>query len=79
MEPGEALSRRKVAQRYGCSYATVVEAMVRLANAGLVEAESSQMARVRRVTIESIRDVYTPRTGSGWRSPRTGAAPGTST
>jgi len=58
MKPGQLLSRRQIARRYGCSYTTVVEAMKQLEGARLVEAESAQMARVRQVTRESIRDLY---------------------
>jgi DNA-binding GntR family transcriptional regulator len=58
LRPGEPLSRRRIARRYGASYTPVIEAMVRLEEAGLVEAESAQMARVARVTLETIRGVY---------------------
>jgi DNA-binding GntR family transcriptional regulator len=58
LKPGEPLSRRQVAQRYGASYTTVLEAMKQLEHMGLIEAESAQMARVRRVTLETIQDVY---------------------
>lgn len=58
LRPGEPLSRRQIAERFGCSYTTVVEAMIQLAAAGLIESESAQMARVRRVTMETIRNVY---------------------
>lgn len=58
LKPGELLSRRRIAERYGASYTPVIEAMVRLENAGLVEAEASQMARVRQVSIETIQNTY---------------------
>ncbi|OAI52257.1 hypothetical protein AYO44_16650 [Planctomycetaceae bacterium SCGC AG-212-F19] len=58
LKPGEALSRRRIAQRYGSSYATVIQALVRLQDVGLVEAESSQMARVRPISVEIIQDTY---------------------
>jgi DNA-binding GntR family transcriptional regulator len=58
LRPGEPLSRRRIADRYGCSYTPVIEAMVRLEHAGLIEAESSQMARVRSQSIETIRGIY---------------------
>jgi len=56
LRPGELLSRRRIAQRYGVSYTPVIEAMVRLENVGLVETENAQMARVRRLTIETIHE-----------------------
>jgi DNA-binding GntR family transcriptional regulator len=58
LRPGELLSRRRIARRYGSSYTPVIEAMVRLEEAGLVEAESAQMAGVRPMTLENIRGVY---------------------
>lgn len=54
LKPGELLSRRRIAERYGVSYTPVIEAMVRLEHAGLVEAEAAQMARVRRMSVEDI-------------------------
>src|ERR671936_313608 len=41
LKPGELLSRRQIAQRYGASYTPVIEAMVRLENLGLVESEAA--------------------------------------
>src|SRR5215470_18018599 len=61
LKPGELLSRRKVAASYGTSYIPVIEAMVRLENAGIVEAESTQMARVCKVTVEAIENTYVVR------------------
>src|SRR4051812_16774520 len=58
LKPGELLSRRRIAERYGCSYTPVIEALVRLEHSGLIEAETSQMARVRKETIETIRNNY---------------------
>src|SRR5947209_4570671 len=58
LKPGAVLSRRKIAASYGTSYASVIEAMVRLEHVGLIEAESAQMARVRRVTQELIEQTY---------------------
>jgi DNA-binding GntR family transcriptional regulator len=58
LKPGELLSRRKIAAAYGTSYIPVIEAMVRLENAGLIETESTQMARVTKVTVESIENTY---------------------
>jgi DNA-binding GntR family transcriptional regulator len=58
LRPGAVLSRRRIAERYGSSYATVIEAMVRLENVGLIEAQSSQMARVRPLSVEMIQDTY---------------------
>jgi len=58
LKPGEVLSRRQIATRYGASYTPVIEAIVRLENVGLVETQSSQMARVRTVSIESIESNY---------------------
>jgi DNA-binding GntR family transcriptional regulator len=58
LKPGEVLSRRQIAGRYGCSYTPVIEALVRLEYAGLVETESNQMARVRGLSIEKIRSDY---------------------
>lgn len=58
LKPGTVLSRRKIAAAYGTSYVPVIEAMVRLENTGLIEVESSQMARVCRVTLESIQQTY---------------------
>jgi DNA-binding GntR family transcriptional regulator len=61
LKPGELLSRRQIAQRYGASYTPVIEAMVRLENLGLVEAEAAQMARVRRVSLETVQQSHTLR------------------
>jgi DNA-binding GntR family transcriptional regulator len=58
LQPGEPLSRRGIAERYGVSYTPVIEALVRLEQTGLIEAEASQMARVRRVSLESIHSDY---------------------
>jgi DNA-binding GntR family transcriptional regulator len=58
LKPGELLSRRRIAERYGTSYIPVVEAMVRLEHAGLIEAEANQMARVRRMSVEMIENDY---------------------
>jgi DNA-binding GntR family transcriptional regulator len=58
LRPGETLSRRRIAERYGASYTPVIEALVRLEYTGLIETEAAQMARVRRVTLESIEDDY---------------------
>ena len=58
LKPGAVLSRRKIATAYGTSYVPVIEAMVRLEGTGLIETESSQMARVCRVTVESIQQTY---------------------
>jgi DNA-binding GntR family transcriptional regulator len=56
LRPGELLSRRQIAERYGASYTPVIEAMVRLENTGLIEAAASQMARVRQVSIETMQE-----------------------
>jgi DNA-binding GntR family transcriptional regulator len=58
LRPGEVLSRRRIAERYGCSYTPVIEALVRLEHSGLIEAETSQMARVRRGSVETIQNDY---------------------
>ena len=58
LKPGELLSRRQVARRYGCSYTPVIEALIRLEAAGLVETGSNQMARVCGLSIERIRCDY---------------------
>jgi DNA-binding GntR family transcriptional regulator len=58
LKPGEVLSRRRLAGRYGCSYTPVIEALIRLEHAGLVETESNQMARVRGLSIEKIHADY---------------------
>ena len=58
LKPGDVLSRRQIAARYGSSYTPVIEAIVRLENVGLVESESSQMARVRRISVETIESDY---------------------
>jgi GntR family transcriptional regulator of vanillate catabolism len=58
LRPGERLSRRRIAERYGASYTPVIEAMVRLERAGLVEAKSSHMARVRKISIQTIQGDY---------------------
>jgi DNA-binding GntR family transcriptional regulator len=58
LEPGELLSRRRIAERYGCSYTPVIEALVRLEYAGLVETKSGQMAWVRGLTVEKIHNDY---------------------
>ena len=58
LKPGEFLSRRDVAKRFDCSYTPVIEALVRLEHAGLVESQSHQMARVRSLSIGKIHDDY---------------------
>lgn len=56
--PGAALSRRQIASRYGTSYIPVIEAMTRLESAGLIEVEARQVARVRKITLETIEADY---------------------
>ena len=46
LKPGEPLSRRRIAERHGCSYTPVIEALIRLEYAGLVESESFRTPRV---------------------------------
>lgn len=58
LKPGDGLSRLPIARRYGVSPTPVIEALVRLEQTGLVEAAPGQMARVRRVTLESIQNDY---------------------
>lgn len=58
LKPGEPLSRRGIARRYGTSSIPVIEALVRLEGAGLVEAEARQAARVRKISVETIQDDY---------------------
>lgn len=58
LRPGAVLSRRTIATRYGTSYIPVIEAMTRLENAGLIEAEARQAARVRKITLETIQEDY---------------------
>jgi len=58
LRPGEALSRRGIARRYGTSYIPVIEALARLEGTGLIEAEARQAARVRKITLETIQDDY---------------------
>ncbi|MDR3636500.1 MAG: GntR family transcriptional regulator [Isosphaeraceae bacterium] len=58
LRPGETLSRRGIARRYGTSSIPVIEALARLEGTGLVEAEARQAARVRKITIETIQDDY---------------------
>ncbi|HEY7428442.1 MAG TPA: GntR family transcriptional regulator [Gemmataceae bacterium] len=52
--PGERLPRRMIAKRYGVSNTPVSAALVRLVQTGLVEVETGQMARVRRMTLDAI-------------------------
>ncbi|MCE9534754.1 MAG: GntR family transcriptional regulator [Planctomycetes bacterium] len=56
LRPGEVLSRRQIAERYGASYTPVIEALVRLENIGLIEASSHQQARVRPLNAETIQN-----------------------
>jgi len=58
LKPGEPLSRRGIARRYGTSSIPVIEALARLEGTGLIEAEARQAARVRKITIETIQDDY---------------------
>jgi DNA-binding GntR family transcriptional regulator len=58
LKPGEPLSRRWIARRYGTSYIPVIEALARLESTGLIEAEVRQAARVRKITLETIQDDY---------------------
>src|SRR5262249_31047527 len=52
-QPGERLPRQMIAKRYGVSNTSVSVALVRLAQTGLVEVETGQMARIRPVTLEA--------------------------
>jgi DNA-binding GntR family transcriptional regulator len=58
IRPGEYLSRRKVAQRYGVSYIPVLEAFIRLEQTGVLEGSVARMAQVRPLTLEKIRDDF---------------------
>ena len=58
LEPGTPLSRRRIAERFGCSYTPVVEALIRLEYAGLVEAGRNQTARVSTFSLERIHNDY---------------------
>ncbi|MDB5350663.1 MAG: ydfH [Planctomycetota bacterium] len=58
LRPGETLSRRGIARRYGTSSIPVIEALARLESTGLVEAEARQAARVRKISLETIQDDY---------------------
>lgn len=58
LRPGETLSRRGIARRYGTSSIPVIEALARLESTGLVEAEARQAARVRKITLETIQEDY---------------------
>jgi DNA-binding GntR family transcriptional regulator len=58
LRPGETLSRRGIARRYGTSSIPVIEALARLEGTGLVETESRQAARVRKISLETIQDDY---------------------
>jgi DNA-binding GntR family transcriptional regulator len=58
IKPGACVSRRAVAARYGSSYIPVIEAMARLESVGLIETEARQVARVRRITTDTIHSDY---------------------
>ena len=58
LKPGETLSRRGIARRYGTSSIPVIEALARLESTGLVEAEARQTARVRKISLETIQNDY---------------------
>lgn len=58
LRPGETLSRRGIARRYGTSSIPVIEALAKLESTGLVEAEARQAARVRKISVETIQDDY---------------------
>jgi DNA-binding GntR family transcriptional regulator len=58
LRPGESLSRRWIARRYGTSYIPVIEALARLESTGLIESEVRQAARVRKITLETIQEDY---------------------
>jgi DNA-binding GntR family transcriptional regulator len=58
LRPGETLSRRGIARRYGTSAIPVIEALARLESTGLIEAEARQVARVRKISVETIQDDY---------------------
>lgn len=58
LRPGETLSRRDIARRYGTSSIPVIEALVRLESTGLIEAEARQSARVRKISVETIQEDY---------------------
>jgi DNA-binding GntR family transcriptional regulator len=58
LRPGEYLSRRKVAQRYGVSYMPVLEAFIRLEQTGMLEGAAGRMAQVRPLTLEKIQDDF---------------------
>ncbi len=54
LRPGEPLSRRRIADRHGCSYTPVIEALIRLEYAGLVETEAFRTPRVCGLSLERI-------------------------
>lgn len=58
IRPGQVLSRRQIASRYGTSYIPVMEAMVRLEEMGLLDVEARQITRVRPVNLETIQEAY---------------------
>jgi DNA-binding GntR family transcriptional regulator len=58
LRPGELLSRRQIAKRYGTSAIPVIEALIRLEQTGLVETEARQTARVRQINLETIQNDY---------------------
>jgi DNA-binding GntR family transcriptional regulator len=58
IRPGEYLSRRKVAHRYGVSYMPVLEAFIRLEQTGVLEGGAGRMAQVRPLTLEKIQDDF---------------------
>lgn len=58
IRPGQILSRRQIASRYGTSYIPVMEAMVRLEEMGLLDVEARQVTRVRPVNLETIQEAY---------------------
>jgi GntR family transcriptional regulator, rspAB operon transcriptional repressor len=58
LKPGESLSRRRIAERYGCSYTPVIEALIRLEYAGLVESETFQTPRVCGLSLERMHGDY---------------------
>ena len=56
MQPGEALSEKEIAIRYGVSRQPVREAFIKLSEAGLLEIRPSRGTYVRKISVREIAD-----------------------
>lgn len=56
--PGEHLHQAQLAQRYGVSRIPLRDALIRLAGDGLVEIDQRRNARVTKLNVDDVREIY---------------------